>query len=173
MAQRLTPHQRHDVKQHSASAPGIVERKDVRMLKVGGNLNFLQESLCAEGLGKLRAQNLECDLAMVPEVVRKEDRSHSSFADTPLDPILVGERGCKCVELGRFLCHRGASRKGTVTEKIRRRGEPCHLGMRISLPPTAAGGTPRRKSEKHLRRSSAPQSLASTGRTMSLMRYLA
>src|SRR6185369_5659164 len=111
MAQRLAAHQRHDVEQHFASASGIVERKDVRMLKVGGNLNFLQESLCAEGLGELGAQNLECDLAMVPEVVRKEDRSHSSFADAPLDPILVGERRGKSVELGRFLCHWAASRK--------------------------------------------------------------
>ena len=43
------------------------------MLKLRGELNLLQKPLRAERLGKLGLEDLDCDLAIVLEIVRQVD----------------------------------------------------------------------------------------------------
>ena len=68
------------------------------MLEVGGELDLRQEPLGADDGGQLRAQELERDLAVVPEILREVHRRHPAGADLDFDPVAVGQRVLEAAE---------------------------------------------------------------------------
>ena len=59
------------------------------MLQVRRGLDLGQEPLGAEHRGQLRAQDLERDLAVVPEVLGEVDGRHAAGAELALDAVAV------------------------------------------------------------------------------------
>ena len=67
------------------------------MLQVRRDLDLAQEPLDAEHGAELGLEDLERDLALVPDVAREVDRRHAAFADLPLDGVAAGEGGIQLV----------------------------------------------------------------------------
>ena len=67
------------------------------MPEARGRLDLAQEALGAERGGELGAQDLDRDLAVVPEVLGEVDRGHAARAELALDPVAVGERRVEAV----------------------------------------------------------------------------
>ncbi len=63
------------------------------MLQPGGDLDLAAEALGTERGGELRAEHLDRDLAIVPEVVGEVDGGHPAGADLPDQRVAVRERG--------------------------------------------------------------------------------
>lgn len=91
VAQRFTLHERHDIEQRAGCVSRIVQRQDVRVLQVGGDLDFLEEAFCAERRSQLGLEHLERDLPVVPQVNSEVDRSHAALAELSLDVVAVGQ----------------------------------------------------------------------------------
>ena len=98
LAERLPLDERHDVEEVAVGLARVEQRQDVRVLEVGGELDLGEEPLGADDGGELRAQNLERDLAVVPEVLGQVHRRHPACADLAFDPVTVGERRLEPVE---------------------------------------------------------------------------
>ena len=64
-----------------------MERKDVGMAEPGGDLDLAQEALGAERGRQLGVEDLERDLAVVPEVLGEVDRGHPAAAELALERI--------------------------------------------------------------------------------------
>ena len=60
-------------------------------------VDLSQEPFSSYYCGQLRLQHLECDLALVLEVVGKVDRSHPALTDLTLDAVAALEG---CVQAG-------------------------------------------------------------------------
>jgi hypothetical protein len=90
IAERLALDVGHHVKEETTCLAGVVERQDVRVLQVSGDLDLVQEPLGAKHGGKFGVQHLDGDLAVVPDVVRKIDRRHAAAAELTLDRVAVG-----------------------------------------------------------------------------------
>ena len=70
-----------------------IQGGDVRMPETGRDFNLLEESLATKNGGQLRAEDLECHLAAVFQVLGEIDRGHAARANFFLDGIAVGEGG--------------------------------------------------------------------------------
>ena len=63
------------------------------MVEPGRDLDLAEEAFGAEARGELRVQNLECDLAIVLEIVRQEHGGHAAPSHLALNAVSVGKRG--------------------------------------------------------------------------------
>ena len=61
------------------------------MLEVGGGLDLGKEALRADDGGELGPEDLDRDLAVVPEILGQVHRGHPSGAELPLNAVPVGE----------------------------------------------------------------------------------
>ena len=75
------------------------------MLQVGGDLDFLEESLRAERRRELRLEHLERDLSVVSEVVSHIHGGHAALAELSLDAVAVGECSLQLFKVRRWLGH--------------------------------------------------------------------
>jgi hypothetical protein len=57
------------------------------MLQVGRRLDLGQEALSSDDGSQLRLENLEGDLALVPQVIGEIDGRHAAFAQLSLDAV--------------------------------------------------------------------------------------
>jgi hypothetical protein len=83
-----------------------VDRENVRMLKVRGSANLPRESINAEGLRKLRAEDLDRDWPVMSQVAREVDGRRAPLTELALDAVAVLQRISKTGEDGvgqRFL----------------------------------------------------------------------
>jgi hypothetical protein len=71
----------------------------VRVLEIRGDMNLLEEALCAERLCELRLEDLQSDIAFVPEVSGEINGGHTTVAQRALDAVSVCERGAQCAQL--------------------------------------------------------------------------
>ena len=71
------------------------------MLEVGGGPDLAQEAVGAEDGGQLAAQDLDGDVAVVPEVAGEIDRRHAAGTELPLDAVAALERGRELGGCGR------------------------------------------------------------------------
>ena len=101
VAKRLAAHEWHDIEQRAVGVSRVVQRQDVRVLQVGGDLNFLEEPLRAERRREIRLEHLERDISVVPQVVSDIHRGHAALAELPLDAVAVGECGLQLLEVRR------------------------------------------------------------------------
>jgi hypothetical protein len=69
----------------------IVQRKDVVMLQSGCDLDLTQEAIGTQRGGKLGAEGLERDPAVMPEIPREIDDGHP----TPAELALYHETTCQ------------------------------------------------------------------------------
>ena len=92
VAQRLALEEGHDVEQLAVGVARVEQRDDVRMAEPRGDLDLAQEAIGPDGVGELRLEQLDGDLAAVPQVVGEIDGGHPAAADHALDAVAAGER---------------------------------------------------------------------------------
>ena len=90
-AERLALDVRHHVEQQSVGFARVEQRQEVRVLQVGRDLDLGEEPLDADDRAELRLQDLERDLAVVPDVAREIDRRHSAFTHKAVDDVAARE----------------------------------------------------------------------------------
>jgi hypothetical protein len=73
-------------------------------VEAGGGLDLLDEALGAKHGGQLRLEDLEGDLAVVPEVLGQVDGGHPTLAELAIDAVAVGQRRD---ESGKGVSHHG------------------------------------------------------------------
>ena len=93
LAQGLPLHVGHHVEQESVGLPGVMQREDMGMLKIGRDLDLAEEALGTQDGGQFGLQDLHRHLAVVLQVLGQIDRSHPPATDLPLDLIAVSECG--------------------------------------------------------------------------------
>src|SRR2546430_15948849 len=86
-AEALALHVRHHVIEEPVRFPGINECQDVRVLQLRRETDLAQEPLGAEDGGKLRAEHLERDGAVVLEIASQIARGHPAAAELALDRV--------------------------------------------------------------------------------------
>ena len=74
-----------------------MDRKDVRVLKASGELDFPEESLRAQGSCELGMEDLQCDGTVVAEVLGQVNDCHAASAELSVDAVAVGECGREVV----------------------------------------------------------------------------
>ena len=79
VTERLTLHIRHDVEKESLGFTGVEERKDVRMLEIGGDLDLSKKAFGSDDSRQFRLQDLESDIAVVLQVLGEIYRRHTTF----------------------------------------------------------------------------------------------
>src|SRR4051812_17035069 len=62
------------------------------MLQIRRRLDLGKETFGAEYSGEIGFEDLQCDTAVVADVVRQEDRCHAARTDLTHDAVAVGER---------------------------------------------------------------------------------
>ena len=70
----------------------------MRVLEIGGGLDFAEEAISAECGGELGAEDLDGDLAVVLEVFGEVDGGHAALAEFANDAIAVSERSRKAFD---------------------------------------------------------------------------
>ena len=98
VTQRLTFDVRHHVIEEACRRAGVVEGQDVRVLQAGGDLDFPEKPLGAEGRGELRVQYFDRHRPAVFSVFREEHRRHAAAPELALDRVAVGERVTKRIQ---------------------------------------------------------------------------
>ena len=98
-----------DVGHHEPVEPvafaGIEQGQDMGMLQPGGDLDFPEEPLAAEGGGDLGPEDLHRHLAVMPQVFGQVDRGHPPAAELALDGVAVPEGGLQTVEVVGHACN--------------------------------------------------------------------
>ena len=72
----------------AADLAGVVHRDDVGMLQTGSELDFAEKAVGTDSLSQLRMEHLECDWAIVAQVLRQIHDRHPTAAELALDAIV-------------------------------------------------------------------------------------
>ena len=102
LAERLPLRIRHDVVQKGDrpfvppsgtgdDLAGVEQRKDVRVLQAGDDLNLPEEPLAADGGRQLGLEYLERDAPVVLEVLGQQHDRHAAPAELTLDAVAVSQ----------------------------------------------------------------------------------
>src|SRR5207249_3557606 len=83
---------RHNVIEKAICLPRIDQCQDMRMLELCRETDLAQEPLGAEDGGKLRAEHLERDGAVVLEILGEVHRGHPTATELALDSVMVRQR---------------------------------------------------------------------------------
>ncbi len=78
---------RHHVIQLPAVGAGIMQRQDVRMRQLRGDVDLAQKAIVSDGRGDLGLHDLERDPAAMLRIVRQVDRGHASGGDPSNDAV--------------------------------------------------------------------------------------
>jgi len=65
--------------------------ENVRVLKLGYGLDFVEKALGPYRLGKLRAEYFDRDTTVMPGVLCKIDHGHAAATELPLDYVAVAQ----------------------------------------------------------------------------------
>ena len=82
------------------------------MLQAGGQLDLAEESIGAQGRGKLGPEQLDRHGAMVLQILGEIDRRHAAGPDFPLDLVPLGKRRLELVECRHELGRRKVTGEG-------------------------------------------------------------
>jgi len=91
--ERFAGHVRHDVIELPFDGARVDQPEDMGMIQVGRDLDFLEKPIAPDQRREVGLEDLDGDLAMVPEIVGEINRRHAAGADGPLDPIPAGQSG--------------------------------------------------------------------------------
>jgi hypothetical protein len=89
--QGLPFHVRHHVVEEGIRLSRVVQRQDIRVLKVRRGLDLGQEALAADHRRELRLEDFEGDAAVVLQVLGQVDRGHAALAELTLDAVAALE----------------------------------------------------------------------------------
>ncbi len=123
--QGLAAHERHDVEEGAVGGPRIVQRKDVRVLQVRGDLDLLQKALRSDRRRQVGLEHLQRDVPVVPDVAGQVDGGHATLAELPLDEVAVGQCGPQLLERGGVLAHAHPVEVGGIKDTLPRGAPPC------------------------------------------------
>ena len=130
VAEGLALHVRHDVEEELVSPAGVVQRQDVGVVQLGGDLDFSQEPVRPDGGRQLGSEHLDGHLPAVLEIVGEVDRGHPPAAELPLDGVAPGEGGVEALQLiglhGRLQTPKVAPQLRVAT--------PAHLPLPFTRP---------------------------------------
>jgi hypothetical protein len=112
----------HHVEEEAIRLARVEERKDVRVLEVGGRLDLGEEPFGTDHRRQLRLQHLERDLAVVLEVLGQVDRGHPSRTELALDAVAALQG---CVQAGGGI---GRGLNMRVRCPLRERGGAAPIG---------------------------------------------
>jgi hypothetical protein len=65
--------------------------ENVRVLKLGDDLDFVEKAVSPYCLGKLRVEYFDGDTTVMPRVLCKVDHGHAAAAELPLDHVPVAQ----------------------------------------------------------------------------------
>ena len=68
----------------------VVDAEYVGMLQPSAEADLAQETIGSYRVSQLRAQDLERDRTVVPDMVGEVDRSHAAATELALDAVAVG-----------------------------------------------------------------------------------
>jgi hypothetical protein len=91
VAEGLARHVGHDVVEEAVGLAGIDQPENVRVLEIGGDLDFGEEAFAADHGAQLGVEHLDGDSSAVLQVLGEVDGCHAARAELPLDPVAVGE----------------------------------------------------------------------------------
>src|SRR6185437_10825146 len=91
LAERFAGDVRHRIVQEAIRLTGVVERQDVRMVELGGNLDFAQEPRGTDRSGDFGTQDLDGDGPAVLLIQREVHDGHAAPAQLPLYAVASGE----------------------------------------------------------------------------------
>ena len=86
-AERFAVDVRHHEEQRLVDLARVVNRQNVRMRQVAGDLDLTTKSLGAEGRRKIFVQDFDGDVPVVLDVVREINSGHAAAPDLTLDEI--------------------------------------------------------------------------------------
>jgi len=72
--------------------------ENVRVLKLGYDLDFVEKALRPYCLGKLRVEYFDGDTTVMPGILCKVDRGHAAAAELALEQVAVGQGGLEPFE---------------------------------------------------------------------------
>ena len=128
-----------DIGHHVVEEPGrlarVVQRQDVGVLEVGGDLHFVDEALYADRGGQVPPEDLDCDLAAMPSVPGEVHVCHSAFAQLALDFVAIGEGS---PELLQSLLFQQINHRNTPQGRSKASGEPVST-IRSGTPSSSLG----------------------------------
>ena len=87
LPQGLSLDVRHDVIQQVGSGARVIQRQDVGMVELCGDLDLSQEPFCAERGGDLLAEYLDGDDTVMARVVGQKHHRHAAAAELPLERV--------------------------------------------------------------------------------------
>jgi hypothetical protein len=102
------------------------------MLEVGGDLDFLEETLGAERRRELGLEDFDRDFAIMFDIVREIDGGHTARAELSLEGVAIGECSIQLLDRRRDLerahcatplppapsCRSRTSRSGNVSPSM-------------------------------------------------------
>lgn len=91
-------HERHHEEEKIGGLPGLVERQDVGMLQLCRDLDLTRETIRADRCRQLGPEELDRDVATVPEIPGQLDRGHGTLPDLALDRVAVGESSLEAIQ---------------------------------------------------------------------------
>ena len=145
--ERLALDHGHHVIEDAVGLARVVHREDVRMIELGGDLDFAEEAVGPERGRELGSHHLHCHLPVVLEVLGQKDRGHPAFADDPFDPVAFGQHPPHLGDLDlagghRPRRHARLGRRGQATAQTEARfvGKRCVAGG--THPGRGGHGTP-------------------------------
>jgi hypothetical protein len=104
------------------------------MLQLRGRLDLSQESFRTERGAEVLVQHLDCDIAIVADVVREVNGRHATLSNLALDSIAIGECGAETLSVGgQRRMHRHCGHERDIALLFRREGllsagERCVIG---------------------------------------------
>ena len=75
-----------------AASPESCDRKDVRVLQPGGELDLALEALGAQRAREIGVEHLERDRPVVPQILGEEDGGHAAPPELALEGVRRGKR---------------------------------------------------------------------------------
>ncbi len=124
VGQRLALDVGHHVEEEAVGLTGVEEGKDVGVLQVRGGLDLGEEALGADDRGQFGLEDLDGDLSVVLDVLGQVHRGHAAFAELPLDPVAIGQRGFQAGGVGvahRLVPSSSSKRRRISSAKLRTR----------------------------------------------------
>jgi hypothetical protein len=91
VAERTVLHDRHHEVEEPARLARVVQRQDVRMIEPCREADLAEEPLPPECLRDASAKHLDCDVALVSEVVREVHGGHAACAEFAFQAIASPE----------------------------------------------------------------------------------
>ena len=98
MPQALALDEGHDIEEQPVRLATVEQRKQIRVLKIGGHANLGEKTLGAEYRSELGAQHLQCNVPLVTDVACEVHSRHTTATDLAFELVAIGQGGIQGVD---------------------------------------------------------------------------